>query len=422
MLVIPAMVVALIGAPPVVERFELPNGVRAVVVHVPDAPRQTTFTFLPLSLATDGPNQAQWSHLIEHLLIRSTDPHSLQADGMEFNGETGPECLRLDSYAAPEQWRASIERHAKWLAARSFDAEMLEREKAMIAGEERGTSTSGFTHKWAIAAWNQIIRHGLDHAAVHGDVAGASVESVMDAAQARLPIDQSVLIATIGPAEPDAVRAAMEETIGQLNAFTPEAPRHGAAAGDRLPDVTRGTWDLPTCHVLIWWRLPDASPATRAAATASFMDAQMRLQTLKVGGEKPGVVLAHPIITIPEGAYFVVNLRLAPGIDPAAARNAVVQAMNSCNPEMALRLGRMSAMNWGPAPDFDASRRNLQERMRHLLEGQWLLTRSMEEFNWGAPAEAIAGSLRELTAESIRPVAERLRGTPTGSLVLEPRD
>ncbi|MCL4211198.1 MAG: insulinase family protein [Phycisphaeraceae bacterium] len=421
MLVNPALVVALIAAPPVVERFELSNGVRAVVVHVPDAPKQTTFTFLPLSLATDGPNEAQWSHLVEHLLIRSTDPHALQADGMEFNGETGPECLRLDSYAAPEQWRASIERHAKWLAARSFDADTLEREKVMIAGEERGTSTSGFTHKWAIAAWNQIIRHGLDHAAVHGDVAGASVESVMGAARARLPIDQSVLIATIGPAEPDAVRAAMQEMLGGLPVGMPDASRKKAAAPRLEGDVT-ATWDLPTRHVLIWWRLPDASPATRAAATALFMDAQMRLQTLKVGGEKPGVVLIHPVVNTPEGSCFIVNLRLAPGIDPAAARNEVVQAMNSGNPEMALRLGRMNAMNWGPAPDFAASRRNLQGRMRDLLEGQWLLTRSMEEFNWGMPAEAIAGSLRELTAESIRPVAERLRGAPTGSLVLEPRD
>lgn len=419
MFLIPALVVGLNVTPPVIERFDLPNGVRAVVGHVPDAPKQTTFTFLPLSLVTDGPNQAQWSHLIEHLLIRSTDPLSLQADGMEFNGETGPECLRVESYAAPEQWRASIERHARWLAARTFDADTLQREKVNIEGEERGTSISGFTHKWAIAAWNQTVRHGLDHAAVHGDVAQAKVEAVSDAARARLPIDKRVLIATIGPAEPAKVRQALIETVGALPLFSPEAAGIGAPAA-RLEGDTAATWDLPTRHLLLWWRLPDASPSTRAASAAAFIEVQSRLQTMQVDGEKPGVVLAHPLVNTPEGSFFIINLRLDRRIDAATARRALEQAVSGCNAEIALRLGRMSSMHWGNAPDFSTARGALQGRMRDLVEGQWLLTRAMEEFNWGVPAEQIGAAMRGLTIEAIRSVTDRLRAPPTGTLLLNP--
>src|SRR5205085_12097380 len=93
----------------------------------------------------------------------------------------------------------ALERHAKWLAARQFDAETLNREKGHIDSEEQYTAKSGFTSKFALAAWNQIVRQHLTHAAVHGDVAAAQLKDVETYAQSKLPIDESVTIGTIGP-------------------------------------------------------------------------------------------------------------------------------------------------------------------------------------------------------------------------------
>ena len=67
------------------ENFELENGVRVTLVHAPDAPRQHFFTFISGVLLGDGAGRTQFSHLVEHMLIRATDPGSLVADGIEIN-------------------------------------------------------------------------------------------------------------------------------------------------------------------------------------------------------------------------------------------------------------------------------------------------------------------------------------------------
>src|SRR5262245_27946154 len=93
------------------DRFELPNGIRIVYVHVPDAARQTIFTFLPLTIASDDKDRAQWSHLLEHMLIRSTDPVELSPPGMMINGETTHIYLRMESIVEADQWLDALERH-----------------------------------------------------------------------------------------------------------------------------------------------------------------------------------------------------------------------------------------------------------------------------------------------------------------------
>jgi len=53
---------------PAMETSSLSNGIQAVAVHLPGSTNVSIFSFLPLGLTSDGPNQAQWSHLVEHLL------------------------------------------------------------------------------------------------------------------------------------------------------------------------------------------------------------------------------------------------------------------------------------------------------------------------------------------------------------------
>ena len=94
----------------------LTNGIRVVCVHFPTSTNAAIFTFLPMSLTSDGPNQAQWAHLVEHLIIRST----MSADSAQANAETLPDHMRLDFYGNTENWREGSSHHRRWLEGVPF--------------------------------------------------------------------------------------------------------------------------------------------------------------------------------------------------------------------------------------------------------------------------------------------------------------
>src|SRR5439155_23431038 len=79
----------------------LQNGVRLVAIHNPGSKSESIFTFLPMGLTSDGPGQTQWSHLVEHLVVRSI----ARVDLEHFNAETLDDHMRLDSYGAAENWQ-----------------------------------------------------------------------------------------------------------------------------------------------------------------------------------------------------------------------------------------------------------------------------------------------------------------------------
>ncbi|HVR36277.1 MAG TPA: hypothetical protein VMS21_10560, partial [Methylomirabilota bacterium] len=49
---------------PAIDSRNLPNGIRVVSIHVQASTNVSIFTFLPAGLASDGADQAQWSHLV----------------------------------------------------------------------------------------------------------------------------------------------------------------------------------------------------------------------------------------------------------------------------------------------------------------------------------------------------------------------
>src|SRR5262249_41091222 len=161
--------------------------------------------------------------LVEHMLIRSTDREGLQAGGITFNGETGALGLRLETFADPRDWQPALERHVRWLMADTFDAKVLAREKENIASEEATTTAHGYSHKWAAAAWNQIVCHGREHAAVHGDVARATVDEVRDYVRAKVAPGDGVRIVAVGPVAPESVR---EFLAARLASPSRDAAKH----------------------------------------------------------------------------------------------------------------------------------------------------------------------------------------------------
>ena len=422
------------GADVSIDRSELANGVRILVVYVPDAPKQTIFTFIPVTMINDDAHHAQWAHLLEHMLIRSTDPLDLSVPGMMLNGETMHTYMRLEIFAEPDQWKPALERHSKWLAARQFDAQTLEREKGHIQSEEQNTAQGGFTSKFALAAWNQVVRHHLKQAAVHGDVAGADLAQVEAYAQAKLPMDGSVMIATIGPAPIPEMKQEMQRLAGALPKHAVSAPA-GADAKAEFSGPLQASWDFPTRHAMWWWKLPSTAPNARAAAACIARAVQMQLLMAPEHRNLIRQALVYPNVETPEGSFFIVDCCLV------AAAPDTEGADQSAAPEKAFALikplieglgqgktrhgtiawcGRMLLQELNPKPNFELLRKQTPAAMRDLAEGNWLLAQMNYEYSWGIPAGEVANALETLDESAVKAVLEPLSGEPAGSLLLEP--
>src|SRR2546425_11897200 len=116
------------GEAPVVDSLTLANGLRIVALHIADSTNVAIFTFLPMGLAFDGPRQSQWSHLVEHLVIRSTVP----ADSPMANAETLPDHMRLDFYGSADNWQEGLKHTADWLRGVPFTQQNLDLEKPKV--------------------------------------------------------------------------------------------------------------------------------------------------------------------------------------------------------------------------------------------------------------------------------------------------
>ena len=249
------------------QRAELANGAQLLVLEVPGAPRQSTFTFVPVGLDSDGPGRAQFSHLMEHMILRTTDPDGLFVDGVQLNGETTSQCMRLETFTEPDRWSDALVRHVRWWYARDFDATVLEREKGRIQQELLGTTQTGYTHKWSVAAWRQAIA-GRNHAAVRGDVEQATVEDVREQVTQRVHPEDVVLVC-VGPAALESLVETLEQetlAVARGLATATDAPEadHAVVVG---PTVT---WDLETSHALEWYEVPYTTAADRAALPRSW--------------------------------------------------------------------------------------------------------------------------------------------------------
>src|SRR5262249_29550779 len=95
---------------PRIESRTLSNGLRCTVINFPRSTNVCIFTYSPLSLCSEGPGQAQWSHLVEHLVIRSTIPEESE----KANAETLPDHMRLDYYGDLSDWKEGLSHHRRW--------------------------------------------------------------------------------------------------------------------------------------------------------------------------------------------------------------------------------------------------------------------------------------------------------------------
>ncbi len=424
------------AADPTRAEWTLDNGLTVSVLVAPDAPLQHTVTFLPHGLIDDGPGHTQWSHLVEHLILRHTDPEGLFGEGYELNGETTTRSTHLDTYAEPHAWRTTLERHAAWLQPFEVDAPLLAREQEAVTQEVLALAAVGSTHKWADAAWAQVVRFGAEHVEVVGAVAGCTPSQATAALAGITGVRPGTHVAIVGAMPLEEVRVAVEEVFGPLPAAKPvPAPAaSGAAAADAAavgaPGDRHATWDLPQRHYVAWYALPDGDVVDRAAGEVLAARVNGRL-ALATAIRKPGLfALAGADLITPEGRFLRVTVGLPGEVELEPVADAIDDAVRDVlQPGIGVQPLGVFLWQWavGAAgdPEPGALRRDRERagRADDRLEAQFAISPMYRQLGSDMTREQRLDGLRGLDLERLEAIAsEFLVKTRRASLLLAPRD
>lgn len=413
------------------ERFELANGVRAVVLQVPDAPRQTLLTLLPGDLTTDPEGRAFWSRLVEQSLVRSTNPDGDEEDGISIKSETGPRSTYLETVGRGAALPRMAKKHAAWLATQNVDEETLGLAKRRLMELQADATILGATTNLVVAGWNQAIRHNRDEVRVSGDPRNATSEELSTYLRQIVPVGREVLVATVGPLPVEVVRRTLEETIGSVPARE-SAPQSAPTFRPTKPnEEVRVKWDLPTRHLVLWWPLSEAQMADRAnleSAIAVMKSAIIISQPVR-GGGRPVPVVEGPLAPAIAGSAGTLLVDIPYGIgtaEPADMRTETEAALRLViDPQFTSTPWRprliLPLLGMSPPPYTQQQRAGIKE-MGNLLERQWMLNTMQAEYEWNNEREELARLIDLTTIESVQALIRPLLDSPPHLLVLEQLD
>ncbi|PYT19935.1 MAG: hypothetical protein DMG57_43785 [Acidobacteria bacterium] len=383
-----------------VQSRHLPNGVEIQYVQVPGSTGLSVYSFLPAGLANDDDGCAQYSHLLEHMVIRTTSPQ----DSPNVNAETLADHMRLDYYGSAANWREAVSHHTRWLAELPFDANILKREIARANSEVDFTAQNLMSHKFAVAAWNQAWRFGHDQVTVRLDPARITMMRLQRYRDTHFNQPGRTLVTAIGGAEPVTILSAFSQALGKAHAGSRPVPcRSNPAPADKTV-----AWDLSSRHLIMTWPIP--GPALEKEYAALITAAQWLISRAYVDPEwkkLTGPVLAGADLVTPETAYFYLSATLQPGTPAEAVRrkfDALVASLEN-SPELKA------------AAPFIAGERSrsltlaLLDMLRPQIadpnkaEAQFGIMWGMAEFQMGASREAVRKALGSTTGESIAQAA-----------------
>ncbi len=382
----------------------LANGIRVAVVFFPGSTNVSIFTFFPMGLAQDGPRQAQWSHLVEHLVIRSTVPEDLST----ANAETMPENLRLDFYGNVGNWEKGLSQHRRWLEGVPFTEASLQREKPKVKSECGFTARNLATHKFALAAWAQGFRHGETNVALLGDIDRASLSQIQAFRDQHLAVLSNVVVCVVGGVEPAKVLAAAGERLAPIKSgATPVVPVK------LHPGNREMTWDLNARHLIITWSVPVTAAQDFAPLLTAAQWLNMRLFSDPEIKRLTGMTFAGADLATPEGNFFYLSASLRPDVSFREVQQKLeqqVQRLGSPEEDLSMlpMLSGQLAGSLTTIPDMAALKAQLPPNTDlAMVQGNIGLQWGMAEFRYGSGKATLAKRLAQLRAEDVRSAAKK---------------
>ena len=410
------------AAPPEVTRFTLSNGIKVVNLYVEDSTDVCIFSYLPLGLATDGKAKTQWSHLIEHLTIRTTGP----IDFRTSSAETMADNMRLEFIGNTDNWTQGLEKQAKWLSGLPFSEKSLAEELPNALSEIDTTEARLATHKWASAAWNQVFRHGETAISMRGDVQSAQLSELQAYRDQHLVQADRVLLCVIGGVKAETLQPVMEEQLGTINLTAktlPPATATPAAVKDRT-----ATWDIDVTHYMETYAIPHPEDEDYPAlyiANALLNLGLMQDAELK---ELIGFVLCSVDLGTPEQTYLQISASLKPDTDVEKVKQRIRQLVNRLkqpenNAQVAMIAPALS-MQFSSPLDIEMVKHQIPAGTSTTMAlgniGVWW---GMLEYQYGDILPQLASAFAKVSAGDVADVVNQyLTEDARMTLVLTPRD
>ena len=409
------------NATPEVTRFTLENGIRVVNLHVEDSTDVIILSYLPLGLATDGKAKAYWSHLINHLTLRTTGP----IDYNTSNGETLADNIRLEFIGNTDSWTQGLERHAKWLSGLPFSAESLAEARRNALSQFDYIEENLATHKLAYAAWNQVFRQGETDIPLRGGIRSAQLNELQAYRDQHLVQADCVLLCVIGSIDPDTLKNTMEKQLGIINLTEKVLPY--STVPPEIAKDQNATWDINVTHYMETYAVPHSDDENYPAlyiASALLSLAFVQDTQLK---ELTGGAFCNLDLITPEGAYLQINVSLKPDADIEKVKQRIRQLINPLkqpenNAQVAMAAPLFSMQFRAPLDVKMVMQQQLAGVSETMVLGNIGLQWGMREYQHGDTLPQLASAFADVSAADVASVVNRyLTEDRRMTLLLTPR-
>ena len=410
------------AAPPKVTRFTLSNGIQVVNLYVEDSTDVCIFSYLPLGLVADGKAKTQWSHLIEHLTIRTTGP----IDFRTSSAETMADNMRLEFIGNTDNWTQGLEKQAKWLSGLPFSEKSLAEELPNALSEIDTTEARLATHKWASAAWNQVFRHGETAVSMRDDVRSAQLSELQEYRDQHLVQAGRVLLCVIGGVKAETLQPVMEEQLGTINLTAktlPPATATPAAVKDRT-----ATWDIDVTHYMETYAIP--RPENEDYPALYIANALLNLVLMQDTELKEVIGFVHCSVDLgtPEQTYLQISASLKPDTDVEKVKQRIGLLINRLkhpenNAQVAMAAPSLS-MQFSSPLDIEMVKHQIPAGTSMTMAlgniGVWW---GMLEYQYGDILPQLASAFAKVSAGDVADVVNQyLTEDARMTLVLTPRD
>jgi hypothetical protein len=277
----------------------------------------------------------------------------------------------------------------------------------------------------AIAAWNQVVRHGQSEVGVRGALRSARLIDVQAYRDGHLAPRGRVLVCLIGGVGPQTLRPALEKRLGGIASTAKGLPPATSKPG--TPRQRSATWDLGATHYIETYAIPGSDYKDYAAIylTAMLLNQSLFMdQTLK---PRTGTVFCGADLTTPEQGYFYVSASLKPGADAAeVARQVRRHLAGFKQPQAQARVAMVAAALSGqmsaPADLAAVMRHRPAHATEAIVLGNLGLQWGLLEFQHGQALPALAKALAGVSAGDVASVVDRyLSASRRDTLTLVPK-
>ena len=391
---------------PKVTRFTLNNGIRVVNLHVENSTDVGIFSYLPLGLVTDGKARAYWSHLINHLTVRTAGP----IDYNTSNAETMADNMRLDFMGNTDTWTQGLALHAKWLSGLPFSAENLAEARPNVLSQFDYIEANLATHKLAHVAWNQVFRQGETNIAMRKDIQSAQLSELQEYRDQHLVQADRVLLCVIGGVDPETLKETMEKQLGAISLTEKTLP--APTVPPKIAKDQNATWDVNVTHYMETYPIPNPEngdyPALYIASLlwrlACTQDAQLK--------ELTGYVHCGVDLVTPEQVYLYVSASLKPDGDIEKVKQRIGQLMNSLkqpeNNTQVPMIAQSLSMELSAPPDMKTLMQQKPENIpEHLMLLQLGVSWGTVEYQYGDNLSQLASAFADVSAADVASVANR---------------